>query len=102
MRKSRLILFGILILGVGLLFYSFGVASKSSAQDYEKSLDIERNNNEPLELMDVRVSDHSVKDRIKIKVRRADGGQDNVTFQETDEWPKRMRLRLRNISEKTI
>jgi hypothetical protein len=52
--------------------------------------------------MDVRVNGHSVKDRIKIKVRRADGGLDNVTFQETDEWPKRMRLRLRNISDKTI
>jgi hypothetical protein len=102
MKSSRLILFGTLIVVVGLLLYSLEVASKSSAQDSEKSLDIERNNNEPLELMDVRVSEHSVKDRIKIKVRRADGGLDNVTFQETDEWPKRMRLRLRNISDKTI
>ncbi len=102
MKSSLLILFGTLIAVVGVLFYSLEVASKSSAQNSEKSLDIERNNNEPLELMDVRVSEHSVKDRIKIKVRRADGGLDSVTFQETDEWPKRMRLRLRNISDKTI
>jgi hypothetical protein len=50
MKNSRFILFGTVIVFAGLLFYSLRVASKSSAQDSEKSLDIERNNNEPLEL----------------------------------------------------
>jgi hypothetical protein len=102
MKNPRLILLGILILGLGSLLYSSGVASRSSAQGSEKSLDIRRHNNEPLELMDVKVSEHSIKSGIKIKARRSDGGLDTVTFQETDEWPKRMRLRLRNISDKTI
>ena len=102
MKTPRFILLGILMLGLGSLLYSSEVASGSSAQNSEKSLDIERNNNEPLELMDLSVSEQSVKDRIKTKVRRADGGLDEVTFQETDNWPSRIQLRLRNISDKTI
>jgi hypothetical protein len=102
MKTPRSILLGILMLGLGSLLYASEVASKSSAQNSEKSLEIRRHNNEPLELMDIRVSEHSVKDLIKTKVRRADGGLDKVTFQETDNWPSRIQLRLRNISDKTI
>ncbi len=102
MKKPRIVLIGFLILGVGFVFYSLGRVTRSSAQSSEKSLDIRRHNNEPLELIDVKVSGRSIKQGIKAKVRRPEGGLDNVTFQETDGWPRRIRLRLRNVSDKTI
>ena len=66
MKLSRC---GILILAltvvvfVGLLVGSLGLTNKSSAQSLEKSLDIERYPDEPLELVDVRIGSKSVKGR---------------------------------------
>ena len=88
-------------MGGGLLF-SWGVTSKSSPQGFERALDIQRHNNEPLEIVDLRVSEHSIKNRVKEKVRRSDDGLDTASFSETDDWPKRISVRLRNISDKTI
>src|SRR5439155_136722 len=83
---------------MGMLIYSLGHAS----QDTEKSLDIERHPNEPLELVDLKVNDQSVKSKIRAKFRRGDDGFDNVRFRETDDWSKRVKVRLRNVSGKTI
>jgi len=86
---------------VGSLLYSIGHAS----QDDAKSLDIERNANEPLELVDLKVSEHSVKSKIKVKHRNDDEGRaglDKVEFQDQHDWFKRVRVRLRNVSGKPI
>src|SRR2546429_636927 len=83
---------------IGVLVYSLGHAS----QDTEKSLDIERHGSEPLELIDLKVGDQSVRPKIKVKFRRGDDGFDNVRFRDTDDWSKRVRVRLRNVSGKTI
>jgi hypothetical protein len=85
-------------LTVAALFYSMSRAS----QDNEKSLEIQRHGNEPLELVDLKISDQSLKGKIKTKARRGDDGEDSVRFQETEDWPKRIRIRLRNVSGKTV
>lgn len=58
MTKSRLgllIVTLVVVVLMGLLFNSLGLASKSSVNDSEKSLDIERYPNEPLELVAFKV-----------------------------------------------
>jgi hypothetical protein len=95
----------LVVLVIGLLFYSPGHAGKSLAQDSDKSLDITRHANEPLELVDIKVSEQSVTDKIKVKHRSGDEsreGLDKVEFQDKDDWFKRLRIKLRNVSGKTI
>jgi hypothetical protein len=93
---------GLVVLVTGLLVYPLGTASKSPAQDAEKSLDIERYPDEPLELVDLKIGDQSVKHKIAIKRRRDSEGLDEVRFHETDEWFRRVWVRLRNTSGKPI
>jgi hypothetical protein len=71
-------------------------------QGAEQSLLIERHGNEPLELIDVKIGDRSVKSKIKSKWRSGDDGYDEATFAATEEWPKDIRLRVKNISGKQL
>jgi hypothetical protein len=84
----------------GLLFYSLGHAS----QDDEKSLDIERYPNEPLELVDVKIRDKGVKEGIKVKLREntSKWGLDTVKFKEQGGWFKHVKIKMRNVSGKPI
>lgn len=106
MRRSRATSSFLIILGVGLLtgllFHSIGDAHRPSAQDTEKSLDIRRHANEPLELIDLKLGQRSIKNLITVSRRNGDDRLDTVKFQDIDDWPKRMRIRLRNVSGKTI
>ena len=83
---------------MGLLFHSLGRGS----QDIDKSLDIERYPNEPLELVDIRIGARSVKGEIKTKLRKGNEGLDDLKFGEKDNWHKRMLVRLRNVSGQPI
>lgn len=103
-RPSISILFVTLLafVATGFAFDPIGHAAKSSDQVVEKSLDIERYPDEPLELVDLKVGDQSVKNKIGVKRRRDREGLDEVKFHETDEWFKRVRIRLRNVSGRPI
>jgi len=81
------------------LFVAGGAAARA-LQDQEKTLDIERYPNEPLELVDINVGRQSVKKNIKLKYRSSlnEWGLDSVKFTETNEWYKRLKVRVRNIS----
>jgi hypothetical protein len=68
----------------------------------ERSFDIERYPNEPLELLDLKIEDQSVKAGIKVKQRRNGAGLDTVTFEGENGWFKKINVRLRNVSGKTI
>ena len=88
---------------VGLLFGSLGFAHKSNSQIPEKSLDIERYPDEPLELVNVRIGVKSVKAEVKPKSRyRYHEGLDNAKFSEQGDWHKRVSLTLRNVSGKPV
>ena len=100
---------GILILAltvvvfVGLLFGSLGLAHKSTVQSPEKSLDIERYPDEPLELVDVRIGVKSVIGEVTFKSRiNNNEGLDNAKFNEQGDWHKRVSLTLRNVSDKPV
>jgi hypothetical protein len=101
-KLSRLLLALVVIAALGIMFASSRVASKRVAQDPEKSLDIQRYPNEPLELLDIKVSGQSYKDKITVKSRKNDEGLDNIKFQDKEEWYRRVWVRLRNISGKPI
>ena len=85
---------------MGTLFYSLGHAS----QDAEKSLDIKRYPNEPLELVDLKLGQISVKNGIKFKSKEdiSKWGLDNVKFKDKDDWCKKVKVRLRNLSGSPI
>jgi len=85
---------------MGMLFYSLGHAS----QDAEKSLDIKRYPNEPLELVDLKLGQVSVKNGIKFKSKEdiSKWGLDNVKFKDKDDWCKKVKVRLRNLSGSPI
>ena len=86
-----------------ILFGSLGFAHKSTSQSLEKSLDIERYPDEPLELVDVTIGMKSVKGEVKPKSRyRYHEGLDNAKFSEQGDWHKRVSLTLRNVSGKPV
>lgn len=78
--------------------YSFA----ESTQTREKSLDIERYPNEPLELLDIKIGEQSVKANTRSKSRRGGEGLDTVTFEGENGWFRHITVRLRNVSGKTI
>ena len=96
------LLFVTLVVAVfmGLLFYSLGHAS----QDTERSLDIKRYPNEPLELVELKIGQTSVKNGIRFKSKESisQWGLDNVKFRDKDDWFKNVKIRLRNISGRPI
>lgn len=79
---------------LGLLSYSLGHAS----QDNEKSLDILKYSDAPVELVDLKIDQKSVKKDIKAKSNQ----KDQVKFKENDNWFKKVRVRLRNVSGRPI
>lgn len=105
MKRSLLRTFWLtlaVVVVAGVLLNSIGQASESPAQDAEKSLDIERYLNEPLELVDLKVGEHVIKDKIATKFWRNDGGLDKVTFRERNGWYKRVMITFRNVSGRPI
>lgn len=99
LTKALLLL---IISGVVVVSGLVGYARKSSGQGVNKSLDIERYPNEPLELVELKVGDQSVKNTISVKRRKDGEGLDNAKFLETSGWFTRVQVRLRNVSSKDI
>jgi len=98
---SKLLVPLALLIVSGLLVDSIH-ARQSPAQDAEKSLDIERYANEPLELIELKIGEQPLKDRITIKSRRNDEGLDSVKFKASDGWYKQVWIRMRNVSDRPI
>ena len=104
--RFRRSVFGLLRPAAALLTIAVGFSAlhhgEAAPQRSEQSLLIERHGNEPLELIDVKIGDRSVKSKIKSKWRRGDDGYDEATFAAAEDWPKDIRLRVRNISGKQL
>src|SRR5262245_43022012 len=89
-----LLAFLFLTLALGLLFQAAlspataqaGQSSQSQTADAERSLDINRYANEPLELVDLKIGPNSVKSgvKFKFKVPLSDDSFDNVKFNESE------------------
>ena len=90
------------VIAASLLFISMGHTYHPSPQDAAKILDIERYPNEPLELVDLKVGEQPVKDKITTKTRRNNEGLDSVRFKEKAGWFKRVTATLRNVSGEPI
>jgi hypothetical protein len=105
MRLRRSV-FGLGKLVPALLTVALGFSAlnlgEAAPQRSEQSLLIERHGNEPLELIDVKIGDRSVKSKIKSKWRSGDDGYDEATFNAAEDWPNDIRLRVRNISGKHL
>jgi hypothetical protein len=88
-----------LMLTAALLITSTGVFGVG-----EKTLEIQRYPNEPMELVDLRISGQPVKDRIALKRKFPGSGWslDSVTFTDDDDWFKRISVTFRNVSDKPI
>lgn len=101
--KSHAWLIAVLLLAVmGVIVTFTGRASTQPTQDAERTLGIERYPNEPLELVDIKVSEQSVKGKIKIGPRYKGQGTDSTKFKGEDGWFKNLRVRLRNVSGRPI
>jgi hypothetical protein len=96
----RLVL--LLVIATGLLYASIGQASKPAAQDAEKSLGIERYLHEPVEFVDIKVGEQSVRDKLTTTYRKNGGGLDSVKFNGQDGWFKLLLVRVRNVSGQPI
>ena len=92
----------LLVIPTMLLMNSVGVALASTGQDADKSLDIERYADEPLELIELRIGDQPIEDKIAMKFRHNSGGADTVSFKQRDGWFRHLQVRLRNVSSKPI
>lgn len=104
MKHSRASTLFLILVSVVLVFTYIGHAHKSNAQDPEKSLNIARYPDEPLELVDLKIGQNSVKSGIKSKVKnnRSQSVLDDVKFRENDDWSRNVKIRLRNISGRPI
>jgi hypothetical protein len=107
MKTSRLstqLVVIVVVVATVILPVVVGHTRKLLPQDVEKSLEIERYPDEPLELVDVKIRDKAVKDGIKVKFRDnvSKWGRDNVKFKEQDGWFKHLKIKLRNVSGKPI
>lgn len=103
-RLSIVILSALVAVSAGLALDSIGNAHMSSVQDVEKSLDIERYPNEPLELVEIKVGEKSLKHDIKFKFKDnvSKWGRDTVKFKERDGWFRQVKVRLQNVSGRPI
>jgi hypothetical protein len=72
------------------------------AQDAEKTLEIERYPNEPLELVELKIGEQAVKDRIRVGPKYKGQGMDFVKFRDKDGWFKSVKVSLRNVSGRPI
>jgi hypothetical protein len=107
MKRSRLslLLITAVVLANGLVFHTLSHAGRAPAQvSDDKSLEIERYANEPLEIVEITVAEKSLKRDIKLKLRdnNSKWGLDTVKFKEKEGWFKHLKVRLRNISGKPI
>ncbi len=100
--NTRFVALLVLVIPSMLLMNSVVVAHTSPIQDADKSLDIERYPDEPLELVELKIADQPIKDKIATKWRHNSIGQDTVTFKEREGWFRHIQVRLRNVSGKTI
>ena len=102
--KSHLWVTGaVLVLALAVWIGNKGTRTGSAqSQEPERTLEIERYPDEPLQLVDLRVGAQSVKDRIKPKFKdnQSKLGIDSVKFNEKDDWYKRVSIKLRNTSNK--
>ena len=90
--------------GAGWALNSIERSPESQSQGAEKSLDIERYPNEPLELVDLQIRQNSVKNGIRFKSKESisQWGLDNVRFKEKEDWFKSVKVRMKNISGRPI
>ncbi len=74
------------------------------AQELDRTLEIERYPDEPLQLVSLRIGTQSLKENIKQKSTdpQSKWGIDSVKFNEKDDWVKRLSITLRNASDKPI
>ena len=101
---TRILFVTCLVLLLGGLVYSLGHTTKPSLQDAERSLDIERYANEPLEIVEIKIGEKSLKHDIKLKIRdnNSKWGLDTVKFNEKKGWFKHLKITVRNVSGQTI
>jgi hypothetical protein len=105
MRSKKTILITVLMSFMAACLLLMGaqvLARRAALQNGEKSLDVERYPNEPLELLDISVGKQSLKTTLKNKVRYNGGGLDSVNFKENKGWFKHLTVRLRNVSGRPV
>ena len=69
----------------------------------ERKLEIQRYPGEPMQLTDLRISGESVKDHIKqLRINADKWGTDGVSFNDTDDWYKRLSFTFKNVSDKPV
>ena len=68
----------------------------------QKSLNIERYGDEPLQLIGLKIGSQSIADKIAHDAHLNSAGIDTITFKEHDGWFRNLEFRLRNISGKPI
>jgi hypothetical protein len=72
------------------------------AQDGDKSLNIERYGDEPLQLVGLKIESQSITDKLPVTARHNSVGVDTITFNQRDGWFRNLEVKLRNVSGKPI
>jgi hypothetical protein len=94
-----------LILITGLLFSPVGQATHTSAskgQDKERVLEMTTHLRGPLELVDIRLAERSLKDKNVVTLRRRIVEQSRLAFDSHERWWKEISFEFRNVSGKAI
>ena len=92
----------VVVVTAAFLCRSVGEAHVSTAQNLEKSLDIERYSDQPLELTDLKVGEQRITDGIATKSILGGMAVDTIAFKESNGWFKHVLFRFRNVSGRPI
>ena len=72
------------------------------AQDNDKSLNIERYADAPLQLVGLKIGSQSITDKIPADAHHNSVGVDTFTFKQRDGWFRNLEVKLRNVSGRPI
>lgn len=87
-----------------MMFVLVLVVVPAQVQELDRTLEIERYPDEPLQVVSLKIGTQSVKENIKQKSRdpQSKWGMDAVNFNEQDDWVRRLSVTLRNASDKPV
>ena len=91
-----------LVLVISVLLLTGAAGPAVNSQENEKALKIERYQNEPLQLVEIRIGDQSVNAELATKPIVTSERLDTITFKQTAGWYRHLEIRLRNVSGKLI
>ena len=85
-----------------LSLFVLGAPNQLVVTESERSMDIERYSDQPLQLVDLKIGGQELTSKITTKSIHGDVQTDNITFTQDDNWFRTLLITFRNVSDRTL